>query len=452
VDVEPVRSMIESLRQTPYPALLGGVAFGAVALQLLARVVALRDRRRGASGPGSAAVRNSAAAALVGPVVVAGFSVHEARALITNAFATANPAVRADEISRGISGQLNVIPFVLSTTTLGVTLWLVARSIASDTRPPALPARRVPPAALVGLGLVSIAVGGLQWSISMIQSFAALAGKDPETKPATLLRDLDFARRHLELFARMSRWTIVGLGVLAIVLTFASAGDARAVASAPRNRRLSVITIGALLAALALWAAARPLKAENDLPWPTFSPAGDVLMATEPAPPDLTGPDMLHRAPVIQIFADRLLLDGFEVSLEPSETSFRTLGDMLGTLRINFQLLRPGTPFDGVAVIVVGRQSPPARLTSVLRAVHGADYTHPIFAFPRKESTVRPAFGTLTRILATGAQVTLAGPYDEAAGGEDILRPESFADFDALARRLVALRQSGHAVTVKLKE
>ena len=69
---------------------------------------------------------------------------------------------------------------------------------------------------------------------------------------------------------------------------------------APAARRSVLISAIALAGAAILFLAARPMRAENRLPWP---PNHDSDLAwVEHTAPDLDGPDEIERAPVVHVF------------------------------------------------------------------------------------------------------------------------------------------------------
>jgi hypothetical protein len=173
-------------------------------------------------------------------------------------------------------------------------------------------------------------------------------------------------------------------------------------------------------------------------------------MTVVPPTPDLDGPDPLERAPVVQIFTDQLAIDGSSRPLDE-------LGDILQTLRMNFQLLHPGERFAGQLVVVADRALGMQRLASVLWVAHRGGYDAPMFAFTHEETIVRPVMGALRRVLSSSARVTLSDAFDrEAAGGaapasnSAVLNAADFPSYDALARRLVQLRRAGTNVGLDL--
>ena len=156
------------------------------------------------------------------------------------------------------------------------------------------------------------------------------------------------------------------------------------------------------------------------------------------------------RAPVVQLWADHLALDGRPDSLDE-------LGDALHTLRNNYQLLHPGERFTGDLVVIADRELTMQRLVTVLRVAHRTIYERPLFTFTKEETTVRPTMGTIRRVLSSAARASLMDAYDrEANGGADpegdhtVLRAADFSSYDQLARRLVELRRAHRDVVLDL--
>src|SRR5262249_35783580 len=149
----------------------------------------------------------------------------------------------------------------------------------------------------------------------------------------------------------------------------------------------------------------------------------------------------LERAPVVQVFADRMLLDG-------AQRADDDLEGMLGTLRMNFRLLQPGKRFNGTTIVVAGPDAPMSRVGRVLGAAHDAGCPRPSLTSRGGETCEPPASGTPGRVHAGGARLTLVRPDDDAdAYGDEpadarvLLRLADFPRYDAFARKVVALRR-----------
>ena len=141
----------------------------------------------------------------------------------------------------------------------------------SDGRP-----RGYPPAALVGVGLVPTAFGALQWCTGMIKSFASVAGLTPDEKLAIVSRALDAGRAELTQYARASMVAIPILAVIAVVIVVSDRN--RDAAPAPPQPHAPPLRLAAAAAALVLAALlvldARPMTAENAMPWPSTMDPG----------------------------------------------------------------------------------------------------------------------------------------------------------------------------------
>ena len=202
-----------------------------------------------------------------------------------------------------------------------------------------------------------------------------------------------------------------------------------------------LVSLAALGLGAALFLVARPMRAENDLPWPPPA-AGDRLLIVDRPTPALVGPESNRTRPRGAAVRRSIALDGYVCWLD-------SLQDKLITLRSNFQLLHPGA-FDGAVVIVADGAASTAALAAVLKEVHAAEYTHPLFAFTKAETLVRPLLGTLHRVLGSGIRTTLVDPFDEEAAHDDRWRrrgdprsSERLPRYEPLARRMLAVRRPG---------
>lgn len=435
------------------PAVVGyGMAL--VVFEVVVLVIAVRRHRAGAPPPPRLHAIAGAVIAVL-PALVA-LSVHAARALMFSVAGTVDPGEKAAALARGMSGQMSAIPFAVTVIGLAAALWFAGLAYTMSARRADGRARGFPPAALVAVGLAPMALGAIRWSTGMVTSFAAMAGESPQEKLAMIERALEIGRTQLTHHARISMITIPILAVIAVVLIVARDRDrdgAPAAAAAPsRSPRLPLaVSASAVLLAALLLVVARPMAAENDLPWPPSQ--GTQLVSPGPPPtPDLTGPDAPDRAPVVEVFRDRLGLDGMTVA------DFEALESMLTTLRNNHRLLHPSEDFPGMALILADPATPIPRLTSALRAICSARYHRPMFAFAKKEAHVRPVIGNLERVRITGARLrmTCTEDEDDDEPGEwknaVPLRLSDFADHGAFARRLVELRRAGKPVIVNIDQ
>jgi len=422
----------------PHGRLLVAAVLVVCGAQLCAIVLGLRRRL----SPGTQAIQGTSL--LLIPILAA---VSFRASWITTLGGLAGaPASGVQAFTDGLNGLVNASPMAAVGTLIALELWAIGLAVALGQREPEMPATAAR-GALVFAGLSATLVGVVLCGSYAIHELASLADVEPERKATMLRAALDFTRDHLMRFALISRWTILGLGALAMVFVVRDpkASSRRALA------RQAMCAAVLLLFAAGLTIVARPLRAETELAWPPPS-AGEYLLAADPITPDLVGPDAVERAPVVQIFVDRLALDGDKVTADD-------LRDRLLTLRNNFILLRPGVAFDGVAVIVADRAASTSQLRRALGAVHEAGYLSPMFAFARSETRVRPLFGPVTRVHATAVRAGLFDRIDDDVDrglGKDlsdrgvIVPLERFTSYESLARRLVEARRTGSAVSVRL--
>jgi hypothetical protein len=431
---------------------LVGVGAAVVLIQIAALGMAKQRAGRAGNPGGSLWLIAVSGVAILALLAVAGISVSAARTTMSKVFELTSPSEKSAALSEGISGQLNAIPAATGFTALAVLLWWLGLHVTVQARNASGRDESVFPVAIITLGLTSAAFGALMWAAELMRAFVASKQVPPDEKVTLLLQSFDLARSHFQLFARISSWTILGLAALAFVWTLIARRSAEI--AAPRTSKRSgritwMFSAGAVVATVALSVAVRPLRAENALPWPP--PAlGDRLLVVDPATPQVRGPDAVERAPIVQVFRDKIALDGFVRPIE-------SLGEHLGRLRATFSLLQPDASFNGATVIVADAKIPTARLVSVLGVVHHAGFSRPLFAFTKREVLVRPVFGRLERVTATGVEVVLVDALDaevtgDEKGGQDgvPVRAGDFKHYDDLARRLVAARERGRPVVLDL--
>jgi len=449
-----LRSLILVAEDMFYGPALMVLALALALLQVAVLVLVLRQRKRGK--PPSMKLHAIAGAAIAPLPVLIAVSVHTARATMIAAINDVAPSHKAMALSRGISGQINGIAFAVFATGLALLLWVVGFAYSASAPGADGRARPLPPAALVGVGLLPTALGALLWATGLVKSSAGVAGVDPSQKEAFYLAALDAARAELAHYARISTIAIPLLAVVAIVLIVTrDRGRSRAEPARPPSARRSLIASGAaLLLAALLVHQARPFVAENALPWPNIEGMWVEFPQSLPMPP-LTGPDPMDRAPVVQVQKNDLGLDGAR------ELTLEDLRDKLITLRNNYRLLHPGEDFNGLALIVAGVDTPMPQLFSAASAIHHADYHQLLFAFTRPVKVVRPVLGTVNRSYTTGALTGVfysdwldkwGDPDEDAVPWKNAdavaLRSQDFSDYTAFARRLVELRRQGKKVAV----
>jgi hypothetical protein len=287
----------------------------------------------------------------------------------------------------------------------------------------------------------------MQWSVVLIKAFAGLADAEPSEKVAHMEAALAAARLLLEAQARAARWIICGVTAAFALVSLWPRREAPDPDSPREASKEWAASLTALALVFVLARASRPMRAENALPWPR-SPRGDLLRAVDPPTPDVEGPDEIRRAPVVAVFEDKVLLDGYECDLPK-------LSADLATLNRNFTLLNEGAVTQGV-VLLVGEHVSGATLRPVLRTVHDAGNTEALFAFTKLEVLHRPTFGDLSRVWSSAARATLGSREDlDASPGEAPRAPAlvRFTDseaYESLARRLVDLRRGGTEAVVDI--
>ena len=176
-----------------------------------------------------------------------------------------------------------------------------------------------------------------------------------------MLLAADTAGHHLATFARSSSLTIVVLAIGALVLLVRAhrrnGAPGASGEGAPARRRSVLISAIALAGAAILFLAARPMRAENRLPWP---PNHDSDLAwMEHTAPDLDGPDEIERAPVVHVFPPASNRPPMcEIWLDNHVVAPASLVDKLWVLRDEFRRRHPDTKFDGAVVAVISREAP----------------------------------------------------------------------------------------------
>jgi len=440
-----------------YGEIVVGVAAAAVAFQIVVMVMA--GRRRAAPLPMKVHAAAGAAIALTAAAI--GVSTHAARAIAFDALIVrGHPLGNYLGMLTGLVGQMTAIAFGIATIVLALTFWFAGLAFTLSKPLADGQARGFPPAALVGVGLLPVVYGALRWSRDVVVPFNTLEDIPEGQRGDVIERTMDVARAHFEHAARLSMVAIPVLAIVAAILIVLRARNAAA-RRAPSHRTTAALVAGFLALAALMFVEARPISSENDLPWPPRA-VGHRLPALDPPTPDLSGPDQVEWAPVVQASPDRLGLDGAEIP------DFATLYDRLDLLRVNYKTIHGGPDFNDMAVILADPRTPMARLHSVLQAALKAEYHKPLFTFTKAEVIQRPILGRLQRMNASGVRVKLAyadgkNAYGDAAEEDDDdekeaalwkdavpLRPGDFATYDPFARRLVDLRAAGTRVVVRI--
>jgi hypothetical protein len=461
------------------------IAILAISLARLDRQETARRRAEDGDWQGAAALEPLSRlleifAALIPLAVGAAFAraIQDARNVY--AFAT-TPAVAPEDkalmASRAISAELNTIPMGLwavgGVVLLGcaaVAAAVSARQRGWGLRQAAGLALEAPSAAtallkfpgprtahLLGgiagfviLGFAPMAQGGFSAIVAKIRAFSTVAGLPPDQKGAFFDHALDDATRLLDerfVFAR------VGIVVAAIVAGFLawwlSPARARArllgatkPAVAHEGARGTVIAFAVIALAVVGFAAARPLRAENQSPWPPFE-GGERLMALI-ATPDLEGPDVMERAPVVYLTPDAMGLDGRSADAD-------AIAMQLNSLRQSDSTLFPNEPFNGQVLIVCEADTNIDRLTAALRAVVSGGMPRATFVFLRRQVVDRPLIGHRWRNRARAARtIVVESKADVESDATTIIPVGLFPTCAALSQEIVNARRGGHEVAVLL--
>jgi hypothetical protein len=449
----------------PYGRLFAALAVAVLVLQIVALGLAAIGWRRTRRQPAGAApplrLPMAAGAAILGLGAVAVGSVRAARSIATDAFDVRRaPWDAAHAIGVQIAAFAPMTALLLVVTLIWIGgLWLTVDARRRVLGGPFPPVAAV--ASTVALGLVPTIVGIWRWRESLLDAFDAIAGPPAVAYDPTLLRATDAAGARLETFAGISSWVIVALAVVALGLIVRA--DRRSQAPADRaettrsSRGSRAISALALAAAALLLLAARPMRAENRLPWPPNHDDDRAWM--ERTAPDLAGPDEIDRAPVVHVWPPASHRPPMsEIWLDDHAVAPASLVDKLWVLRDEITRRHPDSKFNGAVVAVISRDAPYGEIVSALRAMHDAGFPHPQFAFTQWEIINRPTLGTLKRLRATGVRVTLVDDMDKEYA-EDVqagvrgalVRLSEFDSYEALARKLVDVRRAGQAVVLDLE-
>jgi len=147
--------------------------------------------------------------------------------------------------------------------------------------------------------------------------------------------------------------------------------------------------------------------------------------------PELEGPDALVRAPVIVMSPDRLELDGQPMA--PGQ-----LEKTLATLKSNYEMLQPGTPFNGLVLLACAPETPTQRVADSLREALAAGYPNLLFAFLREI----PGSGTST---GTGLRASMQ-PAGKAKPAASTIALTAHRDCAELAKALIQARKHSPVV------
>ena len=423
-------------RVTPLFWIVIGVAVAIAAGDVVLLVIA--RRRHSLVGEGALADRQRrqaawfAVAAAAGPVVLAGVVVtsgHIGHMRFLAGLAGDDPRRTVEQIVAGLEALQNVKPLGLFVLMPILVLSTVAAALhgAAATRSPARPVL-VTALMFALLGLLPFLYCGLAYSAQLIKILAGVAGVDPELKRLMVVKGIEESRAVLDGGAKGGTIGFVaalGVGVVIAV------GSGKRDASRDGSWWLPALC---LLAALGLWAAAEPMRAEIALPWPD-SPCA-ALTINRVATPAVDGPDAIPAAEVVTVGKDLLLCDGSPCDPE-------RLHDTLVVMRNNYQLLHPGELPDENLVVVCQPDTPTPALVEVLHIAKATEYRRPAFAFGKATTSERPTMGKQRRWQWTAAKALIPGVGPETPTPMVTVTVGDYANCDGVARAVAAVRRAG---------
>lgn len=471
----------------PLAILIGQILFLRAALRQREHCLALEDAAQRGDwtqvAPASALHWLSAAVCGLSVLAIpalAVWSIASARTLLFPGITDGDPSAKAGNVSLGLSGMINAVPWtinmlapsiLLATFSMSLRLSVYrrrqrlaegARLASSDPgaalahlahgQPNADSLATIPLTFLV-LGLFPVISGAWAHTMRVLKGFGVMAGLPPEQKGAALLASLDEAHA---IFA-VRAW-LAYPGTAIAILTSAALlmrwkrrqADLLAVKPPELSWKATIfLSASCVIAALALFAIAVPFRAENTLPWLAPRMTGENLRLDLPSAPQLEGPDEIERSPILHQAEQGVALDGYRVDLAGIE-------DDLRTLRRNFQLLHADEPFAGRFLVLWPANAPMHSVRPYLTAAARAGFHTALFTFTKRETQRRPILGTLTRVLATAARagLLLGDDNSEVAGDHEtdtvLVRAKDYATYDQLAQRVVSVRRAGKEVTIGL--
>jgi hypothetical protein len=373
-----------------------------------------------------------AVAAAAGPVVLAVAviaSIHMGHARLLAGLATDNPRESVGSIVAGLEAFLNAksLGLFLLLPIVALSTFAAALHAAAAARLPARPIVAVS-ALFAFAGLGPFLGGAFVYSAQLIKVLAGVAGVDPAMKRIMITQGLVEARAALDggaMGGAVGFATALGVGI-AIAAGLRKPGGAGRAGWWP-------IAI-CLAAAIALWAAAEPLRAEVATPWPA-SP-GAALTINRVATPAVDGPDEIPQAEVVTVGNDLLLGDG-------SPRDPVGLRDMLVVMRNNYSLLHPAELPDESLVVVCAPDTTTEALVGVLQLAKATEYRRPAFAFGKETTIDRPTMGKLRRWWWTAAKALIPGVGPETTTPVVSLTVADYRSCDEVARAVAAVRRAG---------
>ncbi len=373
-----------------------------------------------------------AVAGAAGPVVLAAAvvaSIHVGHARLFAGLAADEPRQNVALIVAGLEGFMNAKSWglMLLIPVVAVATAAAALHAAAATRTPARPIV-VTSLMFVLAGLSPFLIGAFAYSAKLIKVLASVGGVDPALKRIMILKGVEETRAVLDLGATIGA---IGFGAALVVGIAFSVGLRKRGGQHGGGWWTPALC---LLAASALWGAARPLSADNAMPWPT-SPSA-ALTINRVTTPAVDGPDAIPPAEVVTVGNDLLLVDG-------SPRATPQVHDTLIVMRNNYLLLHPADLPDESLVIVCAPDTKPEALIEVLRLAKATGYRRPAFAFGKEDAIERPTMGKLRRWRWTAAKALIPGVGPETPTPVVTLAVRDYPSCDGVARAVADARRVG---------
>jgi hypothetical protein len=453
-----------------------GLALVVLILAWRASQRAMRIRRALMAGAWSAVLERAAPSRLlalgatIGPLLVATATIlalQRSRGLIVDGLRISDPDRQGEVLYHGLLGELSstivgslgvVLPLLLGAVAAALAEsarrrrggLLRAAELAGQDRPAAQAwaAFPGPSASVLGavfLAFVLLSFGPIIWSAvagtwHVLRAIDAGASLDPFDKmallkAAELSATKTFEHGHL---ASSVGAVCAGLGS-GILLWLTSPARARAKLlgrpAVARPSRPGVAAALLLASACALLALARPMKRENETPWPPGQ-AIDLVKAQTPA---VDGPDDLAPGTLVEMTASGQSVNGSPQDLVGLENELRVD-------RNNFSLLHPGASYRPRIIFVCSPEVSADRVFQVMQRALRSGWDAVSFAFQTNHTLFRPVLGAITwrNVTAAHAWLTVAA----APVGVAVVGPDDASDCGALSGRIVALRRAHRDVVL----
>jgi hypothetical protein len=313
------------------------------------------------------------------PAVLAEMSALATPALGLWSFATArermlaalinpSPVEKAAQVSSGLSGMFNAIPWTiilfLPSAVMAIVsgtmilaarertrrlIGLASRSVSdgpavspSSVRGPGSDNLTVLPALLFVAVLLPVILGAWHYALRMIQGLSSLGSVPVDEKVQRLVEAVEQSHA---VFAEHAwfRWPGAVLATLlggALLLVWGRRWPWH-----PGWRRTFLISSACLAGAVCLFIAAAPFRAENRMPWPPPAAGNERLLIDETESPALEGPDEIERASILWLKDRQQLLDGYD-------TNPKDLEDQLRPRNQIHRMLNPNSARQGMLLVL----------------------------------------------------------------------------------------------------